>query len=831
MIAALLTLLPAAHTPATPDSLADARALLRAGRYRECLDATSLGVVRGIDDEGWHLLRLEVLRALGDCAAAPAAVEDALEDCRRDAPVWLAAYRLLRDCGRVEEAEEVLDEAHSIATRYRQRYEASAAFRVAAGRIALERGADAKEVLDEHFTPAKALEPEAPLPHQATAELALSKHDNALAAEAARAALARDAEDPDSLVLLARALATSDGAAAGAALDAALAIHPRHAGAVSAAVELRVAGEQYQAAVALLEPLLAVDSGQPEAWAWRAVIAHLEGDPEGAATCRARALERWDGNPDVDHLIGRELSRRYRFAEGAAAQERALERDPRHAEARFCLAQDLLRLGREDEGWRLVEQVADDDPYHVVAYNLSLLREVLASYATLRGDGLLVRMEPREAAVYGPRVLALLAEARDVLAERYAVTFDGPITLELFEEQKDFAVRTFGLPGGEGFLGVCFGDVITMKSPVSQGEDPSNWEAVLWHELCHAVTLRKTNNRMPRWLSEGISVWEERRRDPSWGRPMRPEHRARILAGEAWPIANLGRAFRQPEGPLGLELAYLQSSLAVEHLVEAHGLDALLALLDELAAGVPIERALAAHDGLEERFQGWLRERAERWAPGLTWEPVQLSRRDVEGLVAFTRAHPQNVLGLNRCADALLAAGRLDEARELLARSLELCPDLVGGGCAYELLARLEREARDEDAELAVLDRWLAREADALPARLRRMELYAARGEHAEALAAARAVLAVQPMLAVAHRTRARAAAGLGEHAEALAASRSLLALDPVDPARVHFQIAEAARALGDEATARRQVLMALEEAPRFREAHALLLELHGEDD
>ena len=43
----------------------------------------------------------------------------------------------------------------------------------------------------------------------------------------------------------------------------------------------------------------------------------------------------------------------------------------------------------------------------------------------------------------------------------------------------------------------------------AQGETPSNWEAVLWHEFCHAVTLKATANRMPRWLSEGISVYEE----------------------------------------------------------------------------------------------------------------------------------------------------------------------------------------------------------------------------------------------------------------------------------------------------------------------------------
>ena len=91
-----------------------------------------------------------------------------------------------------------------------------------------------------------------------------------------------------------------------------------------------------------------------------------------------------------------------------------------------------------------------------------------------------------------------------------------PVIVEVFPQQKEFAVRTFGLPGAEGLLGVCFGRVVTARSPASQAEHPSNWEAVLWHEFCHVVTLGKTRNKMPRWLSEGISVYEEGQENRSW---------------------------------------------------------------------------------------------------------------------------------------------------------------------------------------------------------------------------------------------------------------------------------------------------------------------------
>jgi hypothetical protein len=66
-------------------------------------------------------------------------------------------------------------------------------------------------------------------------------------------------------------------------------------------------------------------------------------------------------------------------------------------------------------------------------------------------------MSPHEAELYGHRVLALLERARSTLTEKYQVTLERPTTIEIFPEQKDFGVRTFGMPHNPGFLGVCFG--------------------------------------------------------------------------------------------------------------------------------------------------------------------------------------------------------------------------------------------------------------------------------------------------------------------------------------------------------------------------------------
>src|SRR5262249_5975424 len=137
-------------------------------------------------------------------------------------------------------------------------------------------------------------------------------------------------------------------------------------------------------------------------------------------------------NPEVDFLIGKKLSQKYRFAEGEKYQRQALQMDPKYATAKIQLAQDLLRLGQEEEGWRLANESYNADGYNVVAHNLVTLQDNIAKFRTLEDDGFVVRMDAREAEIYGDRVLALLKRARRELCAKYEVELKQPVIVEMF---------------------------------------------------------------------------------------------------------------------------------------------------------------------------------------------------------------------------------------------------------------------------------------------------------------------------------------------------------------------------------------------------------------
>ena len=494
----------------------EAANLLRTGRYEECARQAAAALEGEEPGEDWYALKIRAEMARGNYERAL----DSLKEATRRHPASLTLFLIGRDVRRFQNLgnreEEALNAIERSILSAPRRY-ATPAGQVALGRFFLLRGADPKKVLDQFYDAVIKRDPEFVDAYLASAELALDKQDYRLAAETLLKAPKEAAADPRYNYLMALAFGDDDRAQAARSLDEALKINPRHADSLLLKIDRLVDSERYADAAKMIDQVVAVNPAEPRAWAYRAVLAHLRGDRDGEAAARRSALAPWAGNPEVDSLIGRKLAQKYRFAEGAAYQRRALELDADYLPAKIQLSQTLLRLGEEAEGWRLVDEIFARDGYNVVAFNLMALRDRLAKFRTLTADGIIVKMEPREADMYGPRVLALLKRAKAALCARYGVTLPGPVIVEIFPEKKEFAVRTFGLPGADGLLGVCFGRVITANSPASQGEHPANWEAVLWHEFCHAVTLCKTHNTMPRWLSEGISVYEEAKQDPAWG--------------------------------------------------------------------------------------------------------------------------------------------------------------------------------------------------------------------------------------------------------------------------------------------------------------------------
>lgn len=511
--------------------LAATKAKFLKGEYKQVIEDAEAALKARARDEDWRLLLAQSLWITGQYLEAKEIISLAERANYYSVRPRLIGYRINRSAGDLETAQRLIDEINTLGGSRRFGFR-EAVDVVALGEAAVILGADPKLVLDNFYTPIKKSDPNLREVYLAIGNLALAKHDYALAGKSFQEGLQKFSKDPDLLHGMAEALAPSDRKEMLRALEKVFEANESHLPARILLVEHLVDAEEYDDAEKELKKVEAINPHYPEMWAYRAVMAHLRNDEGAEQSARAAGLKFWTNNPAVDHIIGRKLSQKYRFAEGSTYQRRALEFDRYYLPAQIQLASDLLRLGEEDEGWMLAERVAKMDAYDVSAYNLVTLHDTISKYRTLRNEHFILKMSPQESDIYGKQALDLLEKARVQLTKKYGLELTSPVTVEIFPNQKDFAVRTFGMPGGEGYLGVCFGNVITANSPATH---EMNWQSVLWHEFCHVITLNMTRNKMPRWLSEGISVYEERRADVRWGEKINPQYRQFIVEGKMKP--------------------------------------------------------------------------------------------------------------------------------------------------------------------------------------------------------------------------------------------------------------------------------------------------------
>src|SRR5439155_18228297 len=119
------------------------------------------------------------------------------------------------------------------------------------------------------------------------------------------------------------------------------------------------------------------------------------------------------------------------------------------------------------------------------------------------------------------------------------------------------------------------------------------------------------------------------------------------------------------------------------------------------------------------------RERAEQLGPGLDWKKFKpLSPPTSAASVAdLLEQEPTNFWALTDYARRLVAEKKWEQARAPLQKLIELCPDCAGPNNAYLLLAAVEREPKQADAERETLTKLASLDADATDAFLRLMEL------------------------------------------------------------------------------------------------------------
>jgi len=253
---------------------------------------------------------------------------------------------------------------------------------------------------------------------------------------------------------------------------------------------------------------------------------------------------------------------RRRYKEADVWLKRAVAVQPDLWSAQRELGLNLMRLGQLTEARAPLVAAYEGDPFNTTTVNTLRLLDSLEQFEVIdtAAPPLKLMLNKNESAPLRPYIEKLAHEAMATFSRRYGYTPAGPVGVEFYPNHDDFAVRIAGLPG-IGLLGVTFGDLVAMDSPSGRKSGDFHWGSTLWHEMAHVYTLGATRHRVPRWLSEGLSVFEEWTTGPTPGVAIGPNVLDTFAAGKFLPISRLDDGFMRPTYEGQIQMAYMQAGL------------------------------------------------------------------------------------------------------------------------------------------------------------------------------------------------------------------------------------------------------------------------------
>tara|TARA_B100001765_G_scaffold1181_1_gene711 strand:- start:1715 stop:4426 length:2712 start_codon:yes stop_codon:yes gene_type:complete len=633
------------------------------------------------------------------------------------------------------------------------------------------------------------------------------------------------------------------------ALQRALAINPNFVPALETYGQLLMMNSREDEAQNYFDQVLALNPESLKTLSTLAAGAALKEQSEEYERYRARVEAFSPNNSQFLGDIADAFGNNYLFEEAVEYARAAIEADPQYWQGYTLLGSNLIRLGVEEEGKASLEIGFENDPFNVMTSNMLKVFDTLEGYTTQESGHFKVHMSENDAHILWPYLEPLLEESWDTLTVKYGFEPEGPILIEIFENTEDFAVRSVGLPDIGPLVGICFGKVITLISPDTLS---ANWQEIVWHEFMHVITLQMTNNRMPRWLSEGISVWEEREGRSYWGRSQGLDLVRAASEDKLLHVAELNSGFSGARNSADLGFAYFQSYLVVDYISENYGFDKLVELVKQYAFIKEDSERFSevfnlSLDEFDRGFRLWIDQRVEEINLYVHSEDMPDEgdghghgiRENSSAILAelynnaSLKQHMRSRIDENeRDFQAHLQLGivlfkeeNFTEAKISLERAYALLPAYTGYPSPALVLSQIYEKEENREAQLQWLEILLENLQHDYDSAMILADAALEEGNFEKTAYYIDRAIQVDPYRSDVHELKALYADRINDSDLAVTEYEVLMRLEINDPVEAHTKLAEAYLRNGQAAKAKQNVLYALEIAPSFQRAQQVLLE------
>jgi tetratricopeptide (TPR) repeat protein len=665
-------------------------------------------------------------------------------------------------------------------------------------------------------------------------ELFLEKYNHADAQTEFEEVLRTNPNHPRALIGAAKRRDADNQPGVDSLVDAVLKINPDNVPAILMRANAAVENEDYAAAQRELDHALRIDPTNSRALAMYAATRFLTRDEAGYNQYRQRALAQ---NPrDAEFFVTvAELNARVRqYGTAARIAREGIAIDSTNWNAHATLANNLFRLGRVDEARRAFERSFKGDPYNLWTKNTLDLLDTYKNYDLVPTEHARLMVEKTESGILGVYLGDVVEQAYRTFSTKYGYTPAEPVRVEVYRSHADFSVRTVGL-SGIGALGVSFGNTLAFDSPAAKDAGSFNWASTVWHELAHTFTLGASDHRIPRWLSEGLSVYEEHKARPGWGFTPSAGFLMAFRSNKLVPVSRMNDGFMRPAYPEQVMYSYYQASLVCDLIARDFGEKALVDMVAAYRAGQSTDevfRSVLKTDprSFDRKFDDYVRQRfAAPLAAFLARDTIAVEPSMASEQILLTARSRQHYPTKMVAAKILMDRGEPETAKLIFESALQIFPENTSPDGPYKDLITIYKTQAGDSAKLLALLKDLVKygTTDYEP-HIDLAALLLQRRDTAGAADALERAMYINPFDAAVHEQLAGFYRQLGDKAKTVRERRALVGLNPVDRAGSWYRLAVAQDEAGDTRGAVSSLLRALEDAPNYQLAQDLLLKLTG---
>ena len=329
-------------------------------------------------------------------------------------------------------------------------------------------------------------------------------------------------------------------------------------------------------------------------------------------------LARLSGSGESHARIARQLVLNRRYQEAIVHYRKAVELAPQFLPAQSELGINLMRVGEDAEARRILEKAYAAGYRNAATANSLKLLDSYRNFVTYRHPRFILRLHRSEAELLRIYVEREVQRALETYDKKYGFSLAAPVTIEMYPDHEDFAVRTLGMPG-LGALGVTFGYSVVMDSPSARKPGTFHWASTLWHELSHVYVLAATRHRVPRWFTEGVAVFEETATLPEWREPVDESVLKAVSDKRLLPVATLDRGFMRPSYPGQVIVSYFQAGQICTFIHQRYGWPKLLSMIQDFSRATTTAAVIEHEFGVastefDRQFQLWLAQ--QHFEPG-----------------------------------------------------------------------------------------------------------------------------------------------------------------------------------------------------------------------